>query len=568
MAVFCPVGVGASRSGTFQDPAQSWTRSFWVRCTSIPDDSLYQQINVLWSNDAYASANIWFGVHGTGGGEAVFELNVYNGSDIVDVVSPAVVVGVDYFVAIRYDQGDQAVSLVVTNQEIDDPFIDLSALSPLPSDMIGTDTTSDAVGGVVLSRVRVWQAFLEVEELREEQGSPTAVRTANLLADTSLNTASDLADTSGNSRDWSAIGTLITADSPVAVPVALVSGVRFLSTDSIYARSQLSDGTLTGGTFIPGGAEVGATGIRVNADATEYYVLTSQAAVGAISVYDGAGTLLRTIVDPDDRAYRYLTVMPNGHILVAVRGETIALEVTPGGTFVHTYEGFEDYGIVAMSVVGTTVYYTNSNLLGTEGTGVQRYDLTTESPLPPLIAGPVALVNYFRVIGLMDDGAVISQPSADASPKLQRLDSDGNVLWSQNFDADAGIGAIALDTAGVVWAIEHNRADAFITTPARLFRVDLASGDILSTITLSQVFDAGDLDFIDVASPVVGGLTVTCSTKRVIVTGENFSGVNTITLTRNGTPIAFSVVSTTSTEIVLSVPTFTTGTFCVTVTAT
>lgn len=91
---------------------------------------------------------------------------------------------------------------------------------------IGFRETAGASADIRTAYSRIHTSALTTGEISSERTAASAVLTTGLWSDAKLTVHTDLTDSSGNGRDWSASGTLSTADDPPDVVVPTVAGTN------------------------------------------------------------------------------------------------------------------------------------------------------------------------------------------------------------------------------------------------------------------------------------------------------------------------------------------------------
>lgn len=211
MAVLCQSFGRLDRDGSFLNPAQDFTRSLWAQYQEaavtdyftawILKDAGYNDWLYLGTFGAADLRNL--GQVGAGGVNA---LNLFTASSAV--------IGTWVYLTLRYTAATTTVDLLVNGVVIASGTYDLSTLIALTDESLGSD---DFGGGtdIAVAYERVWQAALSDSEIGVEMQSESAVRTADLLADSPLPDTSHLQDDSGNGHDWSAVGDIADTDGPL-----------------------------------------------------------------------------------------------------------------------------------------------------------------------------------------------------------------------------------------------------------------------------------------------------------------------------------------------------------------
>jgi hypothetical protein len=215
---------GLTRSGSFINPATSWTRTGWFQITTSFVDFktlfLYGDVN-------YVAPYVWLGTDHTG----AVTLETYDGATYTDQTSGVLTLGDWNSWAAVYNSGSHQLSFYVNDALISTITVNFSTfVFSATTEFAGNEggsQTNDAI-----TQFRTWQTAKALANLRQEWQSQTVVSATSLLAATPLTGPSDLTDTSGNGRNWSTVGG---AGSSVAGPYPsnnLAAGATTLTLDT------------------------------------------------------------------------------------------------------------------------------------------------------------------------------------------------------------------------------------------------------------------------------------------------------------------------------------------------
>lgn len=200
------------RNGAFFDPAASWTITLWARPhTAPPDPGAFRQYynfgigsgSYIYLGSNYASDDLI--------------LEVYDGTNYYDSTVASLPLGAWAIISATYDATTHLLTLYKNNAVVGTMTHDLSTFAAfVAGERVST------WGNHETAQIRLWQAALSPTEIAAESEALTAVRSANLLADTPLSSPVDLGDISGHSRDWTASGSLYVTPGPPVPRTALV----------------------------------------------------------------------------------------------------------------------------------------------------------------------------------------------------------------------------------------------------------------------------------------------------------------------------------------------------------
>lgn len=206
MAILSTVaGDELTRTPSWLDPSQDWTRAHWVRFSSeVTLPSYYANWYAFdFTPDTYALGGFAYK-------DTLVDPFVQDGESFL----PSLTIGTSpidaatwRYVAWRYTALNLEIELLIDGVVVDAFAADLSAAGATVNseERLGYDGGSEP--GIAFGYDRWWQAAVTDGELLVERTSPQAVRTANLLTDTPLSSPTDLGDISGNNRDWALTGT-------------------------------------------------------------------------------------------------------------------------------------------------------------------------------------------------------------------------------------------------------------------------------------------------------------------------------------------------------------------------
>jgi hypothetical protein len=195
------LGDGLKRDSAIVSGAADRTIMVYFRLSSVPTGGDYRTY-MAWVKDAAGAYNQWDGAYSSADTNAfsVGWNNGTTGNDVAQPFTPSLNRWYQLVVARRSSLNTHR--YYIDGREVGLRVLDMSA-STLDTLRLGFDEYSNDAG-MDLARFREWSALLTPNEIKDEMGHATAVRTANLIADCPL--LSDALDVSGNGNHFTVMG--------------------------------------------------------------------------------------------------------------------------------------------------------------------------------------------------------------------------------------------------------------------------------------------------------------------------------------------------------------------------
>jgi hypothetical protein len=270
-------------------------------------------------------------------------------------------------------------------------------------------------------------------------------------------------------------------------------------------------------------------------------------------------TITTAVVVGSKSAYKCLAELPDGNILINKHsdGTLLAINKTTGA-IAHTYSLTSTPLDCTPNVDVTVLYYTGGNIL-------KAWDLTNDIALPDVkdFGFPVVWPQF-----LTDNTILVFTGTYLQDGDILRVTTTGNIIQTYTYDHSTFSEGLYNITGSVRdnklwlagdWDQVGNEIPAFLIANLTTG----VFGDVIPLQELDSDNDDGAGFITNLAiEPAISDLVVNCSNKNITITGTNFPDSPVITLTLNGSPIAFTIVFATTEQIVVNVPTFVNGNYC------